>query len=372
LRAFFESNLNIENQTRKDLTHTPYLVLLFKYLKQWQQENNKADDCLPINYKEKAQLKALIKEAMNQFKQSKLWHSDENSVEKELELDNFEEAIKAVNTVLVPSNFIPSETKAILEHPSVSEVMNKKIKNMKFWLLVKSLKEFLANKSEGCLPVRGSLPDMTSDSDRYVKLQKIYSNKAKEDADAVQACLQEVCGTIGMSSEIVSDNTLKKFCKNAHFLRVHETSAFFSEFANEGEKSHHFVSKMRELVNSSDFNGDGTNDFIFYLMIRSVMRFVTLYSRFPGYCSDQVESDINTLKSCFKEFLSDFGLPPLSKDDYIHEMCRYGGCELHSISSFLGGCIAHEIIKLITSQYVPIKNTVIYNAMNSTTTTFDW
>lgn len=31
----------------------------------------------------------------------------------------------------------------------------------------------------------------------------------------------------------------------------------------------------------------------------------------------------------------------------------------------LGGCVAHELIKLITKQYRPIDNTFLYNAITS-------
>jgi amyloid beta precursor protein binding protein 1 len=65
---------------------------------------------------------------------------------------------------------------------------------------------------------------------------------------------------------------------------------------------------------------------------------------------------------------STFQLPTtVCKDDYIHEVCRYGGSELHAIASIIGGCAAQEAIKLITKQYVPVNNLFIYNAIKSET-----
>ena len=58
------------------------------------------------------------------------------------------------------------------------------------------------------------------------------------------------------------------------------------------------------------------------------------------------------------------------QDDHIHEVCRYGGSELHTVAAFLGGCAAHECIKLLTGQYVPIDNIVVYNAITSNVSTF--
>lgn len=51
--------------------------------------------------------------------------------------------------------------------------------------------------------------------------------------------------------------------------------------------------------------------------------------------------------------------------------CRYGNCEIHSISAFLGGCAAHEAIKLLTNQFVPINNTLIYNGIKQLSTVFE-
>ena len=52
------------------------------------------------------------------------------------------------------------------------------------------------------------------------------------------------------------------------------------------------------------------------------------------------------------------------------QICRYGGAELHSVAAFLGGVAAHEVIKLVTGQYVPLDNMVIYNAVTSNVTSY--
>lgn len=68
--------------------------------------------------------------------------------------------------------------------------------------------------------------------------------------------------------------------------------------------------------------------------------------------------------------LSEWGCGPLAKDDYVHEFCRFGGAELHSVSAFLGGLAAQETIKFITKQYKPLHNTFIYDAVTSNSSTF--
>lgn len=73
---------------------------------------------------------------------------------------------------------------------------------------------------------------------------------------------------------------------------------------------------------------------------------------------------------CVNRLLADWGCGPIVKDDFIHEMCRYGASEVHSVAAYIGGCAAQEVIKVITAQYVPINNTHIYNAIAATSGTF--
>ena len=44
-------------------------------------------------------------------------------------------------------------------------------------------------------------------------------------------------------------------------------------------------------------------------------------------------------------------------------MLRSAGLELHSIASYLGGISAQEVIKILTSQYVPIDNCLFYDGI---------
>ena len=55
----------------------------------------------------------------------------------------------------------------------------------------------------------------------------------------------------------------------------------------------------------------------------------------------------------------------------LNKSCRYGNSEVHSISAFLGGCAAHESIKLLTNQFVPFNNTMVYNGIKQSTTIYE-
>ena len=74
-------------------------------------------------------------------------------------------------------------------------------------------------------------------------------------------------------------------------------------------------------------------------------------------------------------FLSDYGIPESNAVISVFYRCRFGGGSLHPIAAALGGWGAHELIKLITAQYVPLNNALVYNGITQNTLTLtlgDW
>ena len=69
--------------------------------------------------------------------------------------------------------------------------------------------------------MRGTLPDMFSDSDRYIKLLNIYRNKAGQDADQVYRRVQTHLESIG-KSPVSNLNFLKSIhtLKNYNFVDI--------------------------------------------------------------------------------------------------------------------------------------------------------
>ncbi len=84
----------------------------------------------------------------------------------------------------------------------------------------------------------------------------------------------------------------------------------------------------------------------------------------------QIEIDLNDLKQIGKQFINFDKQQSCIRENILEELCRYGASELHSISAFIGGCCAQEAIKLITHQYVPIDNVLVYNGIRQSTNVF--
>lgn len=65
-----------------------------------------------------------------------------------------------------------------------------------FWLLVKSLREFVKQNPSHQLPLSGVLPDMKSDTKNYIQMQHIYRRQAYDDLQTFRKILLDVRQTI--------------------------------------------------------------------------------------------------------------------------------------------------------------------------------
>ncbi|XP_062966576.1 NEDD8-activating enzyme E1 regulatory subunit isoform X2 [Cynocephalus volans] len=341
LREHFQS-YDLDHMEKKDHSHTPWIVIVAKYLAQWYSETNGR---IPKTYKEKEDFRDLIRQGILK---------NENGAPEDEE--NFEEAIKNVNIALNTTQ-IPSSVEDIFNDDHCINITKQ---TPSFWILARALKEFVAKEGQGNLPVRGTIPDMIADSGKYIKLQNVYREKAKKDASAVGNHVAKLLQSIGQAPESISEKELKLLCSNSAFLRVVRCRSLAEEYGLD-------TINKDEIISSMD-NPD--NEIVLYLMLRAVDRFHKQHGRYPGVATYQVEEDIIKLKSCLTGFLQEYGLSVMVKDDYVHEFCRYGAAEPHTVAAFLGGAAAQEVIKIITKQFVIFNNTYIYSGMSQTSATF--
>uniref|UniRef100_A0A673AA70 NEDD8-activating enzyme E1 regulatory subunit n=1 Tax=Sphaeramia orbicularis TaxID=375764 RepID=A0A673AA70_9TELE len=311
---------DLENMEKKDHSHTPWIIVVAKYLDKWLSEHN----CqAPKTYREKEAFKLFIREGILK---------NENGVPEDEE--NFEEAIKNVNTALNPTK-IPSAVEDLFNSQQCSNITSQ---TPSFWVMLRAVKEFVHNEGNGNLPVRGTIPDMIADSQKFINLQNVSA--------VTYFCpkCSGLCWCVG---------------KNASFLRVVRCRSLAEEY--------NVDSVNKDEIASCMDNPD--SEMVFYLMLRAVDRFYQQHSRYPGVYNYQVEEDISRLKLCVNSLLQEYSLNVNIKDDYIHEFCRYGAAEPHTVAAFLGGSAAQEAIKIISHQFVPFNNTFIYNAMSQTSAT---
>uniref|UniRef100_H2ZIZ5 NEDD8-activating enzyme E1 regulatory subunit n=1 Tax=Ciona savignyi TaxID=51511 RepID=H2ZIZ5_CIOSA len=266
----YANSIDLEQMEKKEHSHVPYLIILYKYLQAWRKEN---DGQAPKNWKEKRQFKEKVLEGIRK---------NEHGVQEDEE--NFEEAAK--------------------------------------------------------------------------QLQNIYKAKAKQDIDLFTSYL---CN-FGYVNGRLSDQEIKRFCRNAHFLQVVRGRSLSDEYKKISQ------SVLDGLISEE------ASDAVWYVMLRCVDLFHTNFSRYPGVIEEEIDIDVTRLKGCLQELTRSWGVPGLSEaisDDYVQETCRCGAAELHSVASYMGGVAAQEVIKLITSQYVPVTGVYIFNGLKSTSISLD-
>jgi amyloid beta precursor protein binding protein 1 len=103
----------------------------------------------------------------------------------------------------------------------------------------------------------------------------------------------------------------------------------------------------------------------------------------PGESDSDVDTDTEKMTGIAFTIMNDLikeGSASLDGDDlsiaktqigeFVQELVRAGGAELHNIGALAGGIVSQEIIKVITEQYVPVDNTCIFDGVRSKSAVF--
>lgn len=183
-----------------------------------------------------------------------------------------------------------------------------------------------------------------------------YREKAKDDRVLLKQIVDEILKARKMDT--ISDETIELFCKNCINLNVKKTGTIRDEFASPSS------SIIEEIKSNPE------SDAIYYFLLRSADRFHRLHNRFPGSLDDCYSSDLVAFDALFKTFLKEHKVCVEAPKE-LEETVRAGGCQLPAIGAFMGGVASQEIIKIITHQYVPMTNSIIYNGISSTTMVFN-
>ncbi|KAK9721383.1 hypothetical protein K7432_003453 [Basidiobolus ranarum] len=336
LREYSES-FELSKMNNMDHGNVPYVVILLQAMERWKSEH---DGKIPSVYAEKNEFKKLIRQMSRSY--------DE---------ENFEEAINMVLRVCNKTE-VPSGIRSLFATSASNEITSQ---TSDFWLLVRALEDFVNNEGNGLLPVSATLPDMKSDTERYITLQNIYRQKAREDLMALKNHLIKLQTLVDRPADSISDDQIEVFCKNAGFLKALKYRSLAEEF-----QSNPNTKKIRQWLE------DETGNLAYYVVIRAVDRFYDAHKRYPGQKDELVEDDVKLLKEFTASLLREWNLPAeIISEDHIHEVCRTGLAELPSVAALLGGVVSQEVIKLVTKQYIPLNNTFIYNGINATTSTYE-
>ncbi|OAV96502.1 hypothetical protein PTTG_00960 [Puccinia triticina 1-1 BBBD Race 1] len=366
LSEFVES-FDMEKMDSHEHAHVPAVVIIIHFLEVFK---SKHDGKLPQNSAERGELKEMILAEKR--------NADE---------DNFDEAVGLIWKACQPTQ-VPAHIEKLFSSPHCDKAP---WFDGQFWLLVRSLREFVKQHPNHQLPLSGVLPDMKSDTKNYIKMQTIYRQKAAEDLQTFKEIVQNIKSSLkgrtddddgdsdgGDGDEDsdedgdqdgdyhdppdydVSPEMVETFVKNSAHIRVIRGDE--SPPGATGDISSRFKTECEP--------GNENYTVTWYIAFQALSDFRSKNDgEYPGMRKGQEDKDFDSLLQFALEFLDlsegDKEAVPEKLEKALKEMVRSAGSELPHISSLVGGLVAQEVTKLITRQYVPMTGTCIFDGYRS-------
>ncbi|THH17970.1 hypothetical protein EUX98_g9034 [Antrodiella citrinella] len=305
-----------------DHAHIPFPIILVKETEKWKAEHNGE---LPKKYADKQSFKSQIRD-----------------LQKKMDEENFEEA-EAQSWRISTEVPAPSDIQSLFALSPLSSSADSQsastASNTVFHALLQTLKLFVESPDgPGCLPLTSTLPDVHTDTESYVKLQKMYKEQAAKEAALFKDILKKT-----YPDTPLDDSMVDLFVKNTHHVKVlrgrrwgvweEDKNAIASSFgpAPAATATHLALSSLANLQ------------------------------------AQGIEITAEALQAGVVSQLPPNAELPSALDDAIGELVRSPTADLPNTAAFLGGMIAQEAIKMITKQYVPVNGYCVIDLVESWT-----
>ncbi|EIW72572.1 hypothetical protein TREMEDRAFT_58742 [Tremella mesenterica DSM 1558] len=330
-------NLDIDGMDSMDYSHIPWVVLLVRFASQWKKDHGGK---LPSNDEEKTAFKQLLKSGKRK--------GDE---------ENFDEALTQVYRVWNKSD-VPSEIKALMEDGFIKNIS---VNSKNLHILLNTLSQYLLTPPH-LPPLSPTLPDMHSSTTSYIVLQNLFKRQHQSDLQLFRQTLSSTLEKIGLPEDAIPDEEVEGFVRNIGGVGIVKGS---------------FLRERRELkglivsIIEESFAPGG------YLSVPCAMHFAlmaceryhSVYGKFPGSGEeDDVAEDTRKVGEIVGEMVRGVVSLQILPDEVIEsiaEIIRGGFGTLPTTAALLGGVVAQETIKLITAQYAPLDNTVVFDLIKS-------
>jgi len=347
--SVYIDSINLIGMDSNASSHVPWPVLLVKTMEKWKE----ISPTPPSNKTEKEKFKKMISELVI-TNDGGVNGPPENVVEAQKEAFR----IFSARSLSLSLSLLLSER----ETTQVSK------ESTDFRVLLHAINIYRSHYNN-LLPLSGALPDMTSSTSAYMELQKIFHEKAKEDRQLFTDIVNSVLQSIGRPVNSISQDYITLFIKNLLSLSVCATRPYFLEYGErerEKEREREWEVENYQEIMEDVYEEKEQTPLLWYLTLRAADMFYSHYRRWPGTLEDQVTTDADIIFSLFSSpslSLSSDILLSLSHE-YAKEITRYGASELHNIASIIGGVGGQEAVKILTTQYIPLNNTFVYNGVN--------
>jgi amyloid beta precursor protein binding protein 1 len=422
----------------KDRSHAPFVIILLQALEKWRHsgggDGDDADPPSDVGRRHRHPETGAEKEEFRTVVR-KMARDPSREV-------NFEEALREAHLVWADGR-VSEDVRAVLDRVDEGSFLRDAIRSemdvegggggdgsssgggpeipphvLQFQLLVLALKRFLSSNDD-FPPLEGTIPDMTSDTARYVALQEAYRRQAERDWSAVREIVGSLLGECerrrngcDLKVAMPTNDEVQTFCKNSRYLRILETRPLFYEYELQDPLSPIVASLASTLPSSSSsspssdyaplpdnvyaIQSDAREDLLattmdphetdpaqtpvlWWIALRACDAFYDRHGHYPGKHDQELawEADANEVYGCMVRIAGGMGLAesdlvkehlldPVRGKDLAREVVRYDEAEIHNVAAVVGGVASQEAVKLITGQYVPIDDTYIYNGIAST------
>ncbi|KAJ8689596.1 hypothetical protein PTI98_012486 [Pleurotus ostreatus] len=303
----YAKSLDFKTMDPTEHSHIPYVVILVKALEDWKAEHGGLP---PQTYPEKQEFKKSIV-----------------AMKIKPDEENFDEA-EAQAYKCWTSTTVPSEVAELFQDTRLTNITPK---TPRFFVLLAALKEF-TQQEPYALPLSSTLPDMKSNTENYVHLQKLYKTKAEEEKGVIKKLL---------AAPVPSD-LVDSFVKNAHGLKLLK-GKLWDALNGDKEALANSVGTLPKQVSA-------------HLALSAL---ATFHSDNPT-ATPTVDALTAEAKKILPELLEGW-------DDAVGEVVRAPFADLPNTAAFLGGLVAQEVIKMITKQYVPINGYCVADLVDSWT-----
>mmetsp|Transcript_9066 Transcript_9066/g.16572 ORF Transcript_9066/g.16572 Transcript_9066/m.16572 type:complete len:664 (-) Transcript_9066:104-2095(-) len=404
-----------EIEDSKDHSHVPFVVILLQALEKWRGTTS-----APVSNDDPAARPRYPKSFAEKEAFRKVVRAMAKNISNEI---NFEEAVREAHLVWADGR-ISEDVKLVLERVDEESFIGAAIQSdmeveggssspkipshvLQFQLLALALKRFL-QQNDDYPPLEGTIPDMTSDTTRYIALQEAYQQQAEKDRSALTEIVKSLLDECKQKSNgcdlhvsMPSDDEILTFCKNARYLRILETRPLYAEYKLQDPDSP-VVSALSQTLSSPDMpnfetiQSDAREDLLmatmdpyetdpvhtpmlWWIALRACDAFYDRHQHYPGKHDQELalEADANEVYKCMVQIATSLGLAECDfikehlldqakGKDLAREVVRYDEAEIHNIAAVVGGVASQEAVKLITGQYVPFDDTYVYNGIAST------
>ncbi|EFP77790.2 uncharacterized protein PGTG_03746 [Puccinia graminis f. sp. tritici CRL 75-36-700-3] len=358
----FANSFEMDKMNHREHAHVPAVAIIVHYLERFK---SKHDGKLPQDSTQRAELKEMIL-----------------AEKRDVDEENFDEAVNLIGNACQPTE-VPTHIQELFDDPYCDKAP---WFDGSFWLLVKTLREFVKRDPNHQLPLSGAIPDMKSNTKNYVKMESIYRQKASEDLQTFNSILDDVKD----SSEPDDDD-------NDDDNGETETESGFHHYGPEYQLSSEMIETFVKncahirLIRGSKYTNDQPKDLMlkfskecepgnqeftanWFLGFQALSAYrLAKQGEYPGMRKGQEEHDFNSLSEiALKDLIrrgwdKDEKKVPEKLAKVLKEMVRSSGSELPHISSIVGGLVSQEVIKMTTGRYVPMNGICIFDGYRSTT-----